>query len=293
VDGPPADIVDERTRWCWADWMLLNPPKLHYPEEEPFMHETEITRAIVETYTEKFLDRLESDVVIAGAGPAGLTAAYYLGRADVKVTVFERKLSIGGGTWGGGAGCNVVVLEDTEIANELGVDCTPRDDLYTASAVELASALAYRAEKAGASIFNMVEVEDLVVKGDTLEGVVINSTPITMAGLHVDPVCTSCRAVVDATGHDADLLNILRNKKKDFHPEEIAESFMDVETAEQGVVENTGEVYPGLYVAGMSVCAANGLPRMGPIFGGMLKSGKKVAEQIASALSPQDASVEA
>ena len=257
------------------------------------MHETEITRAIIEAYTEKFLDRLESDVVIAGAGPAGLTAAYYMGRAGLKVTVFERKLSIGGGTWGGGAGCNVVVLDDNEIAEDLGVDCTPRDDLYTANAVELASALAYRAEKAGASIFNLVEVEDLVVKDDALEGVVINATPIVMAGLHVDPVCTGCSTVVDATGHDAELLNILRDKKEEFHPSEIGESFMDVATAEQGVVENTGEVYPGLYVAGMSVCAAYGLPRMGPIFGGMLKSGKKVAEQISSSLSPQDASVEA
>ena len=55
---------------------------------------------------------------------------------------------------------------------------------------------------------------------------------------------------------------------------------MDVEKAEAGVVEKTGEIFPGLYIAGMAVCAVYGLPRMGPIFGGMLKSGKKVAEII-------------
>ena len=55
---------------------------------------------------------------------------------------------------------------------------------------------------------------------------------------------------------------------------------MDVAQAEAGVVEKAGEIFPGLCVAGMSVCAIFGLPRMGPIFGGMLKSGKKVAELI-------------
>ncbi|MFC1781424.1 hypothetical protein ACFLZ8_04140 [Planctomycetota bacterium] len=55
---------------------------------------------------------------------------------------------------------------------------------------------------------------------------------------------------------------------------------MDVEKAKAGVVKNTSELFPGFYIAGMSVCAVHGLPRMGPIFGGMLKSGKKVSELI-------------
>ncbi len=59
---------------------------------------------------------------------------------------------------------------------------------------------------------------------------------------------------------------------------------MNVEKSEAGVVEKTGEVYPGLYVAGMSVCDAFNLPRMGPIFGGMLKSGRKAAGLIKSKL---------
>ena len=59
---------------------------------------------------------------------------------------------------------------------------------------------------------------------------------------------------------------------------------MNVEESEAGVVEKTGEVFSGLFVAGMSVCDVYNLPRMGPIFGGMLKSGKKVAELITNRL---------
>ena len=73
---------------------------------------------------------------------------------------------------------------------------------------------------------------------------------------------------------------MLKNRDEKFHVKKIGESFMDVETSEAGVVEKTGEIYKGLYVAGMSVCSAYNLPRMGPIFGGMLRSGKKVAEMI-------------
>ena len=70
---------------------------------------------------------------------------------------------------------------------------------------------------------------------------------------------------------------MLKSKKPDSFPKPLQEYFMDVKTSESGVVDKTGEVYPGLYVAGMAVCDVFNLPRMGPIFGGMLKSGKKVA----------------
>ncbi len=53
---------------------------------------------------------------------------------------------------------------------------------------------------------------------------------------------------------------------------------MYVDEGEDGVVEKTGEVYPGLVAAGMSVTETHGLPRMGPTFGSMLYSGKKAAE---------------
>jgi len=78
---------------------------------------------------------------------------------------------------------------------------------------------------------------------------------------------------------------MLKARKPELFPRELQEYFMDVETSETGVVEKTGQVYPGLYVAGMAVCDVFGLPRMGPIFGGMLKSGRKVAELIKNELA--------
>jgi thiamine thiazole synthase len=53
---------------------------------------------------------------------------------------------------------------------------------------------------------------------------------------------------------------------------------MDAVSGEAFVVERVGEVFPGLWVTGMSVCAVFGGPRMGPIFGGMILSGRRVAE---------------
>jgi len=82
-----------------------------------------ITKAIVERFTKKFIENLDQDVIIAGAGPAGLTLAYYLAKKGVKVSIFERKLSIGGGMWGGGMMFNEIVVGDEgkKILDEFGI----------------------------------------------------------------------------------------------------------------------------------------------------------------------------
>ncbi len=244
------------------------------------MKEIEISRIILEQYHSKLLDCLDNDVVVVGAGPAGLIAGYYLAKNGVKTTILEKRLSTGGGIWGGAAGYSIVIVEDKDILDEIGVATKKTRELYAADAIEFSTALGYRAKRAGAEIFNLTEAVDLVLKENVIKGLVVTNTTIKASELLIDPFCIGAKFVIDATGHSAEVVNMLKRKKADFHIKELQEGFMDAEKAEVDVVENTCELYPGLYVAGMSVCSAFNLPRMGPIFGGMLNSGKKVAELI-------------
>ena len=49
-------------------------------------------------------ERAVSDVVIVGAGSAGLSCAYHLAktRPDLKITIIEANVAPGGGAWLGG-----------------------------------------------------------------------------------------------------------------------------------------------------------------------------------------------
>ncbi|MEA3253561.1 MAG: sulfide-dependent adenosine diphosphate thiazole synthase [Chloroflexota bacterium] len=249
------------------------------------MDEVVISRAITESYLKDLLDAMELDVAIVGAGPSGLTAAYYLAREKVKVAIFERKLSIGGGIWGGGMMFNKIVVQDEgkEILDEIGISSFEyQKDYHIASAVELASTLCSQAVKAGTRIFNLISVEDVVIReGDRVSGLVLNRSPVQMAGLHIDPLAVKAKMVIDATGHPSEICHMVSDKVKGKlrtpTGKVAGEKSMWAEVAEKKTPENTVEVYPGLLVSGMAANAVFGSPRMGPIFGGMLLSGKKAA----------------
>jgi sulfide-dependent adenosine diphosphate thiazole synthase len=255
---------------------------------EEMIDEKVVTRAIIEGYTEKLLSALQLDVAICGAGPSGLVAAYYLARQGLKVAIFERKLSTGGGMWGGGMMFNEIVVQDEAkgILDEFEIMARRyKKGYYLVDSVECVSGLTYRAMKAGAKVFNLVSVEDVVIRKEKVVGVVINWTAVEMAGLHVDPMTMFARFVVDATGHPVEVVKVLERKMnaKLLTPSGKIEGerSMWANVAETTTLENTKEVYPGLYVAGMSANATFGSYRMGPIFGGMLLSGQKVAHLIA------------
>ena len=243
-----------------------------------------ITKAIVERYTKKFLDNLNQDVIIVGAGPAGLTAAYYLAKKGYKVSVYERKLSIGGGMWGGGMMFNeIVVGEDgKKILDEFKIKSEKYEEgYYTADSVEAISTICSKAVNAGAKVFNCISVEDVMIDKKGVCGVVINWSAVEIANLHVDPLSVRSRFVVEATGHSLEILHILEKKVegKLFTKtgKIIGEKSMNADIGERTVVENTKEIFNNVYVVGMAVNAAFGTNRMGPIFGGMLLSGKKLA----------------
>jgi len=253
-----------------------------------------ITKAIVESFYKKFLEYSEVDVAIAGAGPAGLCAAYYLAKKKVKVAVYERKLSIGGGMWGGGMMFNELVMgeEGKGILDELGVNYKAyQKGYYTADAIECISTLCSKATKAGAKVFNLISVEDVMLEGEKVCGLVLNWSAVQMANLHVDPLTIRAEYLVEATGHPAELVKIIVKKigPKLFTStgDIVGEGPMWADMGEKEVVENSKEVFPHVYVVGMAANAVFGSHRMGPIFGGMLLSGKKVANEISEKLKSQ------
>ena len=109
-----------------------------------------------------------------------------------------------------------------------------------------------------------------------------------MASLHVDPLAIRSKLVIDATGHGSEVCRLvtekLGGKLRTATGGIVGEKSMWAEIGETMVPENTKEVYPGLIAAGMAATAVSGSPRMGPIFGGMLLSGKKAAALAADLL---------
>ena len=251
------------------------------------LDEVIISRAIIERYTEKLLDCLDLEVAVAGAGPSGLVAAYYLAQAGRKVAVFERKLSIGGGMWGGGMMFNEIVIQEEArpILDELGITVNPyAEGYYTADSIECVSILTSKAIKAGARFFNLVSIEDVMIRDNRVTGLVINWSPVEMADLHVDPLTIRTRWVIEATGHPVEIMKVIESKvdARLLTPSGRieGEKSMWADAAETSTLANTREAFPGVYVAGMSANATFGSYRMGPIFGGMLLSGRKAAEEI-------------
>ena len=245
--------------------------------------EYSITKAILKASFDMWMDIVDVDVVIVGAGPSGLTCARYLAKEGFKVVVLERHLAFGGGTWGGGMGFPYIVVEEPadEILREIGVRLEKVEDgLYTADSVEVPAKLAVGAINAGAKILTGIVVEDLVLRENRIAGVVINSYAIEKAGFHIDPITITSKYVVDATGHEASVVTTLSRKNPELGLEIPGEKSMWAEKGENALLRYTREIYPGLFVCGMAANAAYGGHRMGPIFGGMYISGKKCAEMI-------------
>jgi len=256
------------------------------PKPAP-LRERDITRQIAREYYKEFDQLIESDVIVVGAGPSGLICGHDLAAMGFRTVIVEQGLAPGGGFWSGGYLMNkaTICAPANEILEEVGVPCKKIKDcegMYVVDPPHANGALIAAACKAGAKIMNLTKVIDLILRKDgILEGVVVNNTTAEMAGhdvIHVDPIALESKIVVDATGHDAAVVQLLN--KRGLYKQVPGNGAMWVSRSEQEVMDRTGEVYPNCFVVGLAVAAVYGTPRMGPAFGSMLLSGRYGAELI-------------
>ena len=248
--------------------------------------EKEITRAIAREYFQQFETLVESDVIIVGAGPAGLVCGKELASRGLKVLLIEQANHLGGGFWSGGYLMNkaTIAAPAHEILEKIGVPCKKASrEMYLVDAPYACSKLIGSAFDAGVKVLNLTVLRDLIIRGEQnrIEGVVVNYSPVYAmphGTAHVDPIGLESKIVVDATGHDAIAVQLL--SKRGLHKSVPGNGAMWVSRSEACVMEKTGEVYPNLFLVGLSVAAVYGTPRMGPAFGSMLLSCKKGADLI-------------
>ena len=299
-------LAAQQTRGSALQGAKLEPYRQHVPiveGKEPVedfegnyvfadIKESHTSRAMTSRYYKDMMDAAVSDVVIIGAGSAGLTCGYTLAkrRPDLRITILEASVAPGGGAWLGGQLQSAMVIRKPahNLLVELGV---PFDDegayvvvkhaaLFTSTIMSKLLALP------NVKLFNATCVEDLIVKKDStgkqrVNGVVTNYTLVSMAhGLQscMDPQTITAPVVCSFAGHDgpfgAFTVKRLESaglvKLGDMHP-------MDMNKSESLIVNNTREIFPGAIVGGMELSELDGHPRMGASFGGMLGSGQKAA----------------
>ena len=251
------------------------------------LRERDVTRHIAREFYKEFDQLIESEVIIVGGGPSGLVCAHDLASKGVRTLLLEQSLALGGGFWSGGYLMNKATLCEpaNEILEPMGVPCKPIKECAGMTIVDPPHATARliaSAYEAGAKVMNLTKVVDLIIRDEgVVEGVVVNNTTAEMAGhdiIHVDPIALESKIVVDATGHDAVIVELLN--KRGLYQTVPGNGAMWVARSEAMVVENTREAFPNCFITGLAVAAVDGSPRMGPAFGSMLLSGRRAAELV-------------
>ena len=135
--------------------------------------EKEISRTIAAMFMETLNEYTDSEVIIIGAGPAGLSAGRELGKSGIRTLIIEQNNYIGGGYWVGGYMMNPVTVRAPaqKIWDELGVPYRViRDGLYATWGPHACSKLIAAACDAGVRFLQLTKFDDLVIKNKRVGG---------------------------------------------------------------------------------------------------------------------------
>jgi thiamine thiazole synthase len=266
------------------------------------IREATINRAMTSRYFKDMHDYAECDVVITGAGSAGLSCAYELSKyPDIKVAVIEQGVAPGGGAWLGGQLFSAMCVRKPahELLDELEIPYEDEGDFVVIKHAALFTSTLLSKVLAAPNIklFNATAVEDLVVRDDPVRGRYVGGavTNWTLVSLNhdtqmcMDPNVIESKVIVSSTGHDGPMgaSGVKRLAKLGMVTGAPGMSALDMNTAEDMIVRNTREVVPGMVICGMEVAELDGAPRMGPTFGAMFMSGQKAAHCALASLKRQ------
>ncbi|KAI8444706.1 thiazole biosynthetic enzyme, mitochondrial [Phakopsora pachyrhizi] len=258
--------------------------------------EHQVQRAMVRRYFQDMEERAISDVIIVGAGSAGLSCAYALGKArpDLKITILESNVAPGGGCWLGGQLMSAMVCRKPadEFLDDVGVPYEDEGNFVVVkhAALFTSTILSKVLAMPNVKMFNATACEDLIIKPcpinpgvQRIAGCVTNWTLVSLNHDHqscMDPSTITAPLVCSFAGHDGPFGAFcvkrvasagLSEGLGDMRP-------LDMERAEDHIANKTREILPGLIVGGMELSEFDGSARMGPTFGAMLLSGKRAAE---------------
>mmetsp|Transcript_30021 Transcript_30021/g.52705 ORF Transcript_30021/g.52705 Transcript_30021/m.52705 type:complete len:340 (+) Transcript_30021:38-1057(+) len=252
------------------------------------IREADVSRAMTRRYMQDMLDYAEADVIISGAGSAGLSCAYELTKyPDVKVAVIEQNVSPGGGAWLGGQLMSAMVVRKPADAflDEIGVPYVEENDDYVVvkhAALFTSTVLSKVLKAPNIKLFNATAAEDLIFKQGRVAGAVTNWALVTLnhdTQSCMDPQVMESKVYVSACGHDGPMgaSGVKRLLSMGLVSKLPGMGCLDMNSAEDAIVKYTSEVVPGMVIAGMEVAELAGTPRMGPTFGAMMISGQKAA----------------
>lgn len=261
------------------------------------IREAEVAREMSSRYFKDLDKYAEADVVIVGAGSAGLSCAYELSKdPNLNVALIEQSVSPGGGAWLGGQLFSAMVVRKPadKFLRELEVpydDCSDDYVVVKHAALFTSTILSKLLTRPNVKLFNATAAEDLIVKHvkwggkkkSRVAGVVTNWALVALnhdTQSCMDPNVMEAKVVVSCTGHDGPMgaSGVKRLQHIGMIEHVPGMGALDMNSAEDAVVAGTKEVAPGMILAGMEVAELLGCPRMGPTFGAMMISGCKAAE---------------